>query len=152
MRTALFIGRFQPLHKGHEYAIKGLFREYRKVVIVIGSIKKKNTENPFSFQERKAMMDAVLRKYKNHYKIIGVSDFKSDAKWKNEIVKKARFDVVVTGNKWTKRCFQGYKIVNLKMLSPKTYNATRIRRLITQDKDWMPYVPVQIVPIIKKYA
>ena len=37
MPTALFIGRFQPLHKGHIAVIKNLMKKYDKVLVGIGS-------------------------------------------------------------------------------------------------------------------
>lgn len=147
--TALFVARLQPLHKGHVYALKHLFKRYPKVVIAVGSINKKNSENPFSFQERREMLDAVLGGYKRRYNIIGIKDYKSDKKWLEEISRKARFDIVVTGNAWTKRCFIRHKIIKPGMLKPSIYNATRIRKLIRGN--WQGYVPKQIIPIIKKH-
>ena len=35
--TALFIGRFQPFHKGHLAAIKWILKKEGKIFIVIGS-------------------------------------------------------------------------------------------------------------------
>ncbi|MBI2076081.1 MAG: adenylyltransferase/cytidyltransferase family protein [Candidatus Aenigmarchaeota archaeon] len=151
LKTALFAGRFQPLHKGHVNAIKNLFGKYQKVVIVIGSVNKKGTENPFTFQERKTMIDASFKKYKNRYKIIGVPDVESDRKWKNEITGKVKFDVIVTGNRWTAKCFSGYRIIKPKMLNPAKYNATRIRELIKTGRGWQNLVPKEIVPIINKH-
>lgn len=154
LKTALFIGRFQPLHKGHLHALKQLFKKYPKVVIAIGSVNKKNAENPFTFQERKAMLNASLRKYKNLCGIIAVPDVSSDEEWKEKLIRKSKIgksDVVVTGNAWTKRCFNDFQVIKPVILNPKKYNATRIRKLIREDKNWKPCVPSQIVPIIKKH-
>ncbi|MEK6857287.1 MAG: adenylyltransferase/cytidyltransferase family protein, partial [Nanoarchaeota archaeon] len=43
MKTGLFIGRFQPLHKGHVEVMKTLAETLDKLVIAIGSSNKSNT-------------------------------------------------------------------------------------------------------------
>lgn len=149
--TALFVGRFQPLHKGHVYALKHLLKRNR-LIIVVGSTDKKDAVNPFSFQERKAMLDAVLRKYKNRYKIVGIADAKSDRKWSSAIERKVKFDFIVTANPWVKRCFRSYKGAKPQLLKPNVYNASRIRTLIRKNKNWQAYVPKEIIPIIRKHS
>ena len=150
--TALFIGRFQPLHKGHVNAIRELFKKYDKIVIAIGSTNKQDSKNPFSFQERKSMLNSVLRKYKRPYRIIGVPDVKSDEEWKEELIRNSKkSDVVVTGNPWTERCFNDFRVIKPSMLNPKKYNATRIRKSIEENGNWQSLVPKEIVRIIKKH-
>lgn len=152
MKTALFVGRFQPFHKGHEHAIKSLLKKFDKVIIVIGSINKRNEENPFTFLQRKGMINSVLSGYKNRYKIIGIHDTNSDENWTRTILKKSRFDVIITGNKWTRKCFEGFgiKVMKQKLIKPKTYNATKIRKLIRENKNWKKLVPKSVAPIIEK--
>ena len=136
MTTALFVGRFQPFHKGHEHALRLLFKRFDKVVIAIGSVNRIDRNNPFSFEQRKKMVNAVLKKYRKRYRIIEVPDFPSDKKWAAYISRKTRFDVVVTRNAWTKRCFRGFKIIEQRPFRPDAYSATRIRRLIKDNKNW----------------
>jgi len=152
MKTAIFVGRFQPFHKGHEFTIKPLFKKFDKIIIVIGSTNKKNKENPFSFNERRRMINKVFSNYRNRYKIIGMPDIGIDKKWAKSIMKKARFDAVVTGNSWTKRCFKkfGIEVIKPRFIKPKTYNASRIRKLIRKNKNWEKLVPKGVVKIIKK--
>ena len=60
-RKALFIGRFQPFHKGHERLLRYLSHRYARVVITIGSSQEKRTENnPFSAQERRKVIKKVV--------------------------------------------------------------------------------------------
>ncbi len=57
----LVIGRFQPLHKGHEALIKAAIEDCVHVTVGIGSSKaKQSVKNPFSFEERAAMVRAAF--------------------------------------------------------------------------------------------
>lgn len=152
MRVAFFPGRFQPFHLGHLNAIEKAMEKFDKLIIGIGSIQEKNTpHNPFSFRERKRMIEKVLKKYKGKYRIIGIPDFPDDEEWTKFCLKKAKFDVVITGNEWTKKCFEGIKeVLEPHWLKPKVYNATKIRRLIKKGKRWEHLVPEEVGKIIKE--
>lgn len=99
MRDALvFIGRFQPLHNGHKAVIEAALEQAKEVVVVVGSsFAARNIRNPFTFEERKAMIEAVFP-YATGNKalfdplkrlhIVPVSDYPyDDNKWVNAIQK-----------------------------------------------------------------
>ncbi|MEM2571402.1 MAG: adenylyltransferase/cytidyltransferase family protein, partial [Thermoproteota archaeon] len=47
MRRALFIGRFQPFHKGHLYSVKHILKEFDEVVVTIAAAQYSYTiDNP----------------------------------------------------------------------------------------------------------
>lgn len=57
----LVIGRFQPLHKGHEALVRAAIEDCVHVTIGIGSSKaKQSVKNPFSYEEREAMVRAAF--------------------------------------------------------------------------------------------
>lgn len=101
MRDALvFIGRFQPFHNGHKAVIEEALKQSKRVVVVVGSsFAARNIRNPFTFEERKAMIEACFtdsqyfdytgaqgRIKSSRLKIVPVSDFPyDDNKWINEI-------------------------------------------------------------------
>jgi bifunctional NMN adenylyltransferase/nudix hydrolase len=88
MRDALvFIGRFQPFHNGHKAVIDAALEQAKEVVIVVGSsFAARNIRNPFTFQERKAMIKAVFPS--DNVKVVPVSDYPyDDNKWVNAIQK-----------------------------------------------------------------
>ncbi|MDI6807172.1 MAG: nicotinamide-nucleotide adenylyltransferase [Candidatus Aenigmarchaeota archaeon] len=146
-KIALFIGRFQPFHKGHLYVIKKVMKEFDEVVIGIGSVNKKDVYNPFSYEERKEMIRRVGIKSK----IFGVEDVGDDEKWAQLVLKKAKFDVVITGSGWVKRCFKSIKkIINADLLNPEKYNGTKIREKILKSKNWEDLVPTEIVKYMKE--
>ncbi len=103
MRDALvFIGRFQPFHNGHKAVIDAALEQAKEVVVVVGSsFAARNIRNPFTFQERKAMIEACFtepqhftyegaqgRNKTHRIKVVPVSDFPyDDNKWVNAIQK-----------------------------------------------------------------
>ncbi len=59
--TALLIGRFQPVHIGHLALLRQALARARQVIVILGSAHQARTpRNPFSWQEREAMLRASL--------------------------------------------------------------------------------------------
>lgn len=59
--TVVFIGRFQPLHNAHVEIIKQACSIAREVIIIVGSINQPKTfKNPWSFEERRMMLNNTL--------------------------------------------------------------------------------------------
>ncbi len=87
--SVLFIGRFQPFHKGHEKLLSYLAKKYKKIIIVIGSSQARRTaENPFSAQERKLMIKKVIATHPSLKKKISFAqlhDFTSNKEWTKNI-------------------------------------------------------------------
>ena len=154
MKKALFVGRFQPMHLGHLKAIKWILQEYDKIIIVIGSSQDSFTDkNPFTFEERKKMIQNTLKResiQKNRYKIIGIPDVFDDKKWVDNIVKKVKFDFVLTKNPWTKRCFTEAKISVEPHPMFGSISGSKIRKMIKNNKKWEKYVPKEVEKIMKK--
>ena len=144
---ALFVARMQPLHLGHLYAIKKILDKYDSVLIAIGSSQaSRERSNPFSFEERKEMLTAVLKSEKilDRCDVAGIPDVNDDAVWRG-LIEKYDFDVVITGNNWTRRCLSpDYRVEMPDFLEPKKYNATRIRNLIRQGRYWKGLVPGKV--------
>lgn len=74
-KVGLFIGRFQPLHLGHELIILKMLEECEKVIITIGSAQESGTElNPFRYEYRRSMIQKVFPEYFDRIIIIGITD------------------------------------------------------------------------------
>ncbi len=143
MQTAIFILRAQPLHKGHVHAIKQLRKKY-KVVVALGSTNRKDSKNPFSCITRRKMLRSVFR----NIRIIGIEDSADDDEWIRSVKKKAKFDVVVSGNPWVRRCFSDYETAKPELFGPDKYDASEIRKLMRNGKRWEHLVPVSVAKII----
>lgn len=94
MRDALvFIGRFQPFHNGHKAVIDAALEQAKEVIVVVGSsFAARNIRNPFTFEERKAMIEAAFPDEapklgkEGRVKVVPVSDYPyDDNKWVNAI-------------------------------------------------------------------
>lgn len=153
MTRVLFVARLQPLHLGHVHAIKKILEKYDSVLIAIGSSQaSRERNNPFSFEERKTMLENVLRDVGilEKCEIIGIPDVYDDRKW-FRLVEQYDFDVVVTGNAWTRRCLEKkYPVIEPDFLKPEKYNSTRIRNAIREHDEWAVLVPKQVFEFVKK--
>jgi len=145
---ALFLARLQPMHLGHLHAVKSAMKKFDEVIIAIGSSDKHNTfKDPFSFEERKTMVE----KYFGNCKTIGIEDMESDDEWVKIIRKKADFDVIISGSEWVKKCFSGSKkVVQPDFLIPEIYNGTKIREKMAKGEKWVDLVPEKVAKYIKK--
>jgi bifunctional NMN adenylyltransferase/nudix hydrolase len=90
----VFIGRFQPFHNGHKAVIDEALSRAKEVIVVVGSsFAARNIRNPFTFEERKAMIESVYTDEFNYsgaqgriktprVKVVPVSDYPyDDNKW-----------------------------------------------------------------------
>ena len=81
--TLVFRGRMQPFHNGHKAVIDKALEHAHEVVIVLGScFQPRSTKNPFTFDERKAMIRSafgISTGYNpDRIKIVGVMDYPYD--------------------------------------------------------------------------
>jgi bifunctional NMN adenylyltransferase/nudix hydrolase len=89
--TLVFIGRFQPLHIGHEKVIREALNKAKEVIIIVGSSFSARTfKNPYTFEERKTMIESVFPG--ENLKVFPVSDYPfDDNKWVS-VVQKIVYD------------------------------------------------------------
>lgn len=153
-KTGLVIGRFQPLHKGHAYLIKKALTYADKIIVGIGSPKKKDADNIFPLSVRKKMIEEFIKKEKLSEKVIRViiiDDNPSDAMWLKETLKKAgKIDIVVGHNEWVNSIFQdaGFTAVSVPYYKRYILEGKKIRKLIKEGRKWKDRVPLYIGELI----
>lgn len=145
---ALILARFQPFHLGHLHAIESARKKFDEVVIAVGSSNKKNSkENPFTFEERKEMIEMCVP----NVEVVGIEDMESDEDWCKSILQKVEFDVVISNSSWVKKCFSGKREVqDPDLLIPELYNGTKIRKKMAKGEEWKEFVPKKVSKFMKK--
>lgn len=162
---ALFVGRFQPFHIGH---LSSLFQMKRdgcnEIVIGIGSSQLSGTgKNPFTGEERKEMLEAVLDNHRElDCKVIFIPDINNCPKWvghTENILKENginHVDVVYTNNSIVKELFEKakYMVVEPELLKrgSEAITATMVRTMIAKgDESWTEIVPEEVRKKIVKF-
>ena len=75
-KTSIFIGRFQPFHKGHKALFLETFKNSGQVAILIMDSHNVGIKNPLKFNEIKRIINQRLKKYKKKYIIIKIPTVK----------------------------------------------------------------------------
>lgn len=138
MKTALFIGRFQPFHKGHHNAATAAAERY-DLVIGIGSAQYSHTpENPLSFEERRRVLENCL----DDPDIVRLNDQDDNAVWTRMVEEAVDFDVVLSGNKLVRELLgANHPVKDPEYLKPEEYSGTNIRERIVAGEEWTHLVP-----------
>ena len=93
--NGMILGRFQPIHRGHMEIIKKAMELCENLLIVVGSAEKERTaQNPFSFVERKHLIETAIstctnKSSANRFFVIGFDD---DFKLSNQEYAKELYD------------------------------------------------------------
>jgi len=157
VRRGLFVGRFQPFHKGHLYVVKRVLREVDEIVIVVGSAQYSHRlDNPFTAGERLLMIRRALQEAEVPIQkcwIVPVPDLHVHMLWVSQVVGYApKFDVVYTNEALTKRLFEeaGFEVRSIPLHKRRIYSATEIRERILKGREWETLVPKAVVETIKE--
>jgi nicotinamide-nucleotide adenylyltransferase len=152
---ALFIGRFQPFHRGHLLLLERLSKQYDEIIIGIGSSQYRNTyDNPFSEVERKQMITQSLDAVGIHkYRIVAIPDIHDPPRWVDHVCSiVSDFNVIIANNPFTRKLFseKGYLVKGTTFFNRKRYSGKEIRRRMIQDDLWAELVPEVVFKIITK--
>lgn len=156
MKTALFIGRFQPFHKGHFDVVQQALKENDFLIIGIGSAEDNFLpDNPFTAGERFRMIRETLKNEKisaEKYSIIPVRNINNYALWvKHVSLLLPSFETVYTGSPIVKTLFEKekkYTIKNIKIIHD--INATQVRHALFENSGWEKMVPTSVAKILRE--
>lgn len=111
-QVGVYIGRFQPFHLGHfqvlQHAVDS--NKFKHIILLLGSSEEARTpKNPFSFEERKQIIENIIDNYFSNkgiqFSILPIHDFVYDnQKWIAEVqnsiasVTKLEDKIVLIGN------------------------------------------------------
>lgn len=151
--VGLYIGKFQPFHKGHLYAVRYITTRVDRLIIAIGSSQYHDlVGQPFSAQERRQMLKRTLVAERiANVSIFEVTDIHDDKRWVEHVTNTLpKFDVVFSNNELVRRLFnsQGFSVESTKFLIG--VNGTFIRQKLTgREADWQAFVPAQSAEVIR---
>ncbi len=157
VRRGLFIGRFQPFHNGHLYAVKSILQEVDELIIAVGSAQMSHElDNPFTAGERIEMIRRTLNAEgidPSRYMIIPIPDSPAHRVWTSQVESQTpRFDMVYTNQPLTRRLLleAGYEVRGIRLHKRDVYEATEIRRRILSGQDWSMLVPREVYGFVKE--
>lgn len=151
-KTALYIGRFQPLHNGHLSAIRQIDEagDVGQFIVGIGSSQYQGyLDHPFSSDLRQQMLRAAINTSKP-YNIVNIPDIHDYPRWAGYVAELCPpFDVVYSENDLVKSLFEqkGYEVRPISFES--TISATKIRDLMIKGDSWQDLVPPSVRDILE---
>lgn len=155
MIRALFVGRFQPFHYGHLYAVETILKECDSLVLVVGSAQMSHRlDNPFTAGERIEMIQAALNGGQiptDRYLIIPIPDAPAHRVWVSQVESQTpRFDLVYSNQSLTRRLLieAGYEVRPIELYKRGKLEASEIRRRILACEDWSDLVPPEVHQIV----
>ena len=99
----IFIGRFQPLHLGHEHVIRQALEQAETVLVFVGSSNlARSVRNPFTFQERRQMIERTFADEVATGRIIIQKTYDhpyNDTAWIAHVQRTVRNTVLAAGNR-----------------------------------------------------
>lgn len=85
----VFIGRFQPLHVGHQHVIDQALERADHVIILVGSANTaRSSRNPFTYDERRLFIEATYHSHAGwgqRLSVRPINDSSSDNRWKEQV-------------------------------------------------------------------
>lgn len=156
VKRGVFVGRFQPFHRGHLKAVKDIMGEVDELVIVVGSSQySHDLENPFTVGERITMIRRALEGAGiplSRCWIVPVPDH-VHMTWVSQVLGYLpKFDVVYTNEALTRRLFVegGFEVKPIPFHKRGVYSATEIRKRMLNKKDWRELVPEGVARFIEE--
>jgi len=157
VKRGIFVGRFQPLHRGHLGAIKNMLEKVDELVIIVGSSQYSHRlDNPFTAGERIIMIRRAMEEegiQSSRYWIVPVPDVHVHMLWVSQVVGYSpKFDVVYTNEPLTRRLFieAGFKVEPVPFIKRKIYSATEIRKRMLNRENWEELVPESVAQFLKE--
>lgn len=139
-RTALIVGRFQPLHRGHIFLLQCALRYADELIICIGSADTLNDDNPFTVQVREQLLNRAIKREGLESvikKVFLLPDTPDDDIWLERAIHEAgSFDLVIGNNDWVNGLFKkaGFTIIEIPLLHRKVYEGKTIRKKLREQK------------------
>lgn len=155
MKIGMFLGRFQPFHKGHLAACEMMLNDCERGFLVLGSANiAPEPDNPYTVFERRAMVEIALREASllTNCEIYVIEDIPDDSKWVAYVESHVpHFTHVYSGKGLHFDLFaETHKYEMVKLSRVNEIYATKIREAVIKGEKWEDLVPDLVVREIKK--
>jgi nicotinamide-nucleotide adenylyltransferase len=145
---AVFVGRFQPFHKGHLKVVERYSDKY-EVEVVIADAGSRTRDNPLGPEERRDIIEQCI-----DHEVRVQQDFPdNDGKWAEQLVNMTGADSVITRNDWTRKAVAqntDVEIIEQELHRRSMYSGTEVRTRIRSGDEWRYLVPQCCVDEIEK--
>lgn len=167
---AVFCGRFQPFHNGHLAACRSALQQADRLIILVGSSNaSRSPKNPWTFEERSAMILSSLFKagLRDRCSVIRLNDFyRNDNLWIAEVQRIASANskegdsIALVGTQKDETSYYLTKFPQWGRITPLTpsVNATDIRAAYFDNPDGtlltgqiQPIVPTAVLDALIKF-
>ena len=133
MGKGIVLGRFQPFHNGHAYLVEQAVERFGNVTIAVGSSQEEWTmDNPFSFEERKGMIQqwADATGHKECVEIVGIEDINDPPNWVEHASNHHGQGTLVTSDEGTKILYgkSGFDVSWVDLHERQQFEGWRIRQ------------------------
>lgn len=139
----VFIGRFQPLHKGHRNVIQDHIQEEGFAVVIGSADKEREEENPLSAGEREKILKACFPDLEVLHLEDEGQDEEGNRRW-IENLKGLGAEKVISRNDLVKELVAKdaeLELIQQEMYDPEIYSGTEVRRRIRSGEEWRYLVP-----------
>ncbi|MGQ9514006.1 MAG: nicotinamide-nucleotide adenylyltransferase [Thermoproteota archaeon] len=155
--TGLYVGRFQPFHRGHLFAVRYALKRAKNLIIVIGSSQKSHElRHPFTLGERIEMIQLAMKEARipaSRLLLVPIQDVEIHPTWVSLIEYSCpSFDIAFSNDPLTIRLLKeaGYRVESVKLQNREELSGTKIRENMLLGRPWTHLVPRSVYSYIKK--
>lgn len=155
-RRGLFVGRFNPFHKGHLKAVQHILEQEDEIIIAIGSTQQSHTiSDPFTAGERLLMIRAAMKEAEvppDRVYIVTIPDIHRNSVWVSHLRSYCPpFMRVYTNNSLTRRLFveAGMEVRSTGPFNRVDFKGAQIREFMAEGTKWRHMVPKAVLDVIE---
>ncbi|UCG00492.1 MAG: nicotinamide-nucleotide adenylyltransferase [Candidatus Heimdallarchaeota archaeon] len=152
----LFVGRFNPFHKGHLKAVQDILEQEDEIIIAIGSTQQSHTvSDPFTAGERVLMIRAAMKELDiplERVYIVTIPDIHRNSVWVSHLRSYCPpFRRIYTNNSLTRRLFMeaGMEVRSTGPFNRVDFKGAQIRKHMAEGTKWSHMVPKAVWNIIE---
>jgi bifunctional NMN adenylyltransferase/nudix hydrolase len=106
---AVFIGRFQPFHIGHQHVMTQALERAKNLFILVGSSNvARSPHNPFTFEERRSVIHEALMQNFANVAVLPLNDMNNDEAWISQVQALVAIEAQERGLQNPSVCLIGY--------------------------------------------